>query len=68
MARLPTVITVNRKLNQANGKINQKNQMKPYLKSVPRNTTRLQRLLADKAVNCNIRIIHQMRPFSQVIF
>ena len=48
MARLPTVITVNRKLNQANGKINQKNQMKPYLKSVPRNTDLLQRLLADK--------------------
>lgn len=49
MARLLAVITVNRKLNQANGKINQNNQRKPYLKSAPRNTVLFRRLPAAKA-------------------
>lgn len=49
MARLPTLITVNRKLNQANGKINQNNQMKPHLKSARRTVALLWSLPAAKA-------------------
>lgn len=41
MAKLPTVIKVNRKRNQGNRKINQNSEIKLYLEFAPRNPTPL---------------------------
>ena len=41
MVKLPTVIKVNRKWNQGNGKINRNSEIRPYLEFAPRNPTLL---------------------------
>lgn len=76
MAKLPTVIKVNRKRNQGNGKINQNSEIKPYLEFALRNPTPLRICLWEfqivqqtrNMVNYNICIIRQTKPFFQWSF
>lgn len=76
MAKLPTVIKVNRKRNQGNGKINQNSEIKPYLEFALRNPTPLWICLWEfqivqqtrNMVNYNICIIRQTKPFFQWSF